>query len=275
MSLGIKYFLVDIGAPPELYSTISSFFYMLPFLRVENLETHYEDYIVMRNISFGLKYGEILLIIGGSGCGKSTLLKYLIGLIPSDPGHIFYQGIDFTLASSIQYEQISRQFGTLFQNGALWSSMTIAENIALPLKKHTSLSPDVIADMVSLKLALVGLESCQNLYPSEISGGMRKLAGLARAMILDPSILFFDEPSAGLDPISARHLDELILNINQSFGATIVIITHDLESIFTINGRVIFLDAETKSILADGPAKELRDHSDKEKIRKFLSFHSD
>jgi phospholipid/cholesterol/gamma-HCH transport system ATP-binding protein len=132
-----------------------------------------------------------------------------------------------------------------------------------------------MTDLVSLKLALVGLENYKDLYPSEISGGMRKLAGLARAMILDPHILFFDEPSAGLDPISARHLDDLILNINRSFGTTMVIVTHDLESIFKINSRVIFLDAETQSILADGPAKELRDHSDKEKIRQFLSFHSD
>ncbi|MDR2419957.1 MAG: ATP-binding cassette domain-containing protein [Puniceicoccales bacterium] len=247
----------------------------IPFLKVRNLETRYGQRVIMRNISFELKKGEICLIIGGSGCGKSTLLRYMIGLMTSPPGHIFYQGIDFALADPIQYEQISQQFGVLFQSGALWSAMTIAENVALPLKRHHPLHPDVMTDLVSLKLALVGLESYKDLYPSEISGGMRKLAGLARAMILDPNILFFDEPSAGLDPISARHLDDLILNINRSFGTTMVIVTHDLESIFKINSRVIFLDAETQSILADGLAKELRDHSDKEKIRKFLSFHSD
>jgi phospholipid/cholesterol/gamma-HCH transport system ATP-binding protein len=247
----------------------------VPFLKVQNLETRYGDRIIMRDISFQLKRGEICLVIGGSGCGKSTLLRYMIGLIAAPPGHIFYQGIDFALADPSQYEQISQQFGVLFQNGALWSAMTLAENVALPLKKHSSLSPDILADLVSLKLALVGLENYGELYPSEISGGMRKLAGLARAMILDPHILFFDEPSAGLDPMSARHLDDLILNINQSFGTTMVIVTHDLESIFKINSRVIFLDSETQSILADGPAKELRDHSAQEKIRQFLSFHSD
>ncbi|MDR2377332.1 MAG: ATP-binding cassette domain-containing protein, partial [Puniceicoccales bacterium] len=196
-------------------------------------------------------------------------------LLPTEAGHIFYQGIDFTLADGLQHEQLVRQFGVLFQSGALWSDMSLAENVALPLRKHTSLPPDAIADIVSLKLALVGLEKSQNLYPSEISGGMRKLAGLARAMALDPRILFFDEPSAGLDPISARHLDELILNINRSFGTTLVIVTHDLESIFAIDGRVLFLDAETQSVLADGPARELREHAPQEKIRQFLRFHSD
>ncbi|MDR3143822.1 MAG: ATP-binding cassette domain-containing protein [Puniceicoccales bacterium] len=247
----------------------------LPFLQVKDLETRYGERVVMRHISFELQAGEICLIIGGSGCGKSTLLRYLIGLLPSEAGHIFYQGIDFALADGPQHEQMVQQFGVLFQGGALWSDMSLAENVALPLQRHTSLPPDTIADIVSLKLALVGLEKSQHLYPSEISGGMRKLAGLARAMALDPRILFFDEPSAGLDPISARHLDELILNVNRSFGTTLVIVTHDLESIFKINGRVLFLDAETQSVLADGPARELREHAPQEKIRQFLRFHSD
>jgi len=247
----------------------------VPFLSVRGLDTRYGERLIMRDISFDLRRGEICLIIGGSGCGKSTLLRYLIGLIPAEPGHIFYQGIDFALADELQYGQIARQFGVLFQNGALWSAMTLAENVALPLRSQRALGPDAIADLVALKLALVGLEDSQNLYPSEISGGMRKLAGLARAMVLDPGILFFDEPSAGLDPLSARHLDDLILNIHQSFGTTLVIVTHDLESIFRIGGRVIFLDAETRTVLADGPARELRDHAPQEKIRQFLSFHSD
>ena len=199
--------------------------------------------------------------MGGSGCGKSTLLRHLIGLMPPAKGAVLYDGESFWTATPEDRERMMRRFGVLYQSGALWSSMTLAENVALPLGEYTDLSPREIREVVGLKLALVGLAGFEDFYPAEISGGMRKRAGLARAMALDPDILFFDEPSAGLDPLSSRRLDDLILELRDSLGATVVVVTHELASIFTIGDSGVFLDAETKTMLAVGNPTTLRDTS--------------
>jgi len=209
--------------------------------------------------------------MGGSGCGKSTLLRHLIGLMPLARGDVLIAGENFWKALPEDQERLKRRFGVLFQNGGLWSSMTLAENVALPLQQYTALSPSQIGEVVSLKLALVGLGGFEAFYPSEISGGMQKRAGLARAMALDPDILFFDEPSAGLDPISSRRLDELILELRDSLGATVVVVTHELASIFTIGTNSVFLDADTKTLMASGDPKVLRDASPDPKVREFLT----
>ncbi|MDR1255479.1 MAG: ATP-binding cassette domain-containing protein [Puniceicoccales bacterium] len=238
-----------------------------PKLEVKNLTTSYGSYVVMRNINFSVQSGEIFLVIGGSGCGKSTLLKYLIGLKECPAGKIFYDEIDVTK----NWESFCNKFGVLYQNGALWSSMTVAENIALLFSEYTELSKSDIEGIVNLKLSLVGLNGFGDFYPSQLSGGMKKRASLARAMALDPDILFLDEPSAGLDPISAARLDDLILKIRDTFGTTIVSITHDLESIFKIGDRAIYLDGESRSIIAEGRPSDLRDNSTCSKISNFLS----
>ncbi len=208
---------------------------------------------------------------GGSGCGKSTLLKYLIGLKEVEKGEIIYHGKSFSKASQKEQEEMQRTFGVLYQGGALWSSLTLAENVALPLEQYTSLPPKEILEIVSMKLALVSLKGFEEFYPSEISGGMRKRAGLARAMALDPALLFFDEPSAGLDPITSVRLDELILRLRDAFGTTIVVVTHELPSIYTIADTCIFLDAETKRMIAHGDPKELvKEGKSDPKVREFL-----
>ncbi|MDR2807095.1 MAG: ATP-binding cassette domain-containing protein [Puniceicoccales bacterium] len=237
-------------------------------LTVNHLSMAYGDYTVMRDLHFEVHPGEIFLIIGGSGCGKSTLLKYLIGIEKAPDHKIFYGSIDInTLTNS---ENIARKFGVLYQSGALWGDLTIAENIALPLTYYTNLSKKTIAELVAFKLSLVGLGGFEDFYPFEISGGMKKRAGLARAMILDPEFLFFDEPSAGLDPISSKRLDDLILEIRNCFGTTIIVVTHELASVFAIGDRAIYLDAKTKTALAIGTPQWLLHHSDP-KVRYFLS----
>jgi phospholipid/cholesterol/gamma-HCH transport system ATP-binding protein len=238
----------------------------IPKFEVRNLTMAYGSYVVMQNVSFSVKRGEIFLIIGGSGCGKSTLLKYLIGLKKYSPGKIFYDGVD---AFECQDELFSK-FGVLYQSGALWSSMTVAENITLLLSEYAILSKSDMDSLVELKLSLVGLSGFGDFYPSQLSGGMKKRAGLARAMALDPEILFLDEPSAGLDPISAARLDELILEIRETFGTTIVAVTHDLESIFNIGDRVIYFDAESKSVIASGRPSDLKSDPSS-KVSDFLS----
>lgn len=225
--------------------------------RIENLTMAYDDYVVMQDLNFSVKQGEIFFIMGGSGCGKSTLLRHMIGLLQPAKGSIFYKGEDFTNATIQQREKMLREFGVLYQGGALWSSMTLAENIMLPLKEFSKVSNAEAEDIVDLKLSLVGLRGFGGFYPSEISGGMAKRAGLARAIALDPLVLFFDEPSAGLDPISSHRLDELIMQMRDCLGATIIVVSHELASIFDIADRAIFLDAKTKRQLAIGNPHEL------------------
>jgi phospholipid/cholesterol/gamma-HCH transport system ATP-binding protein len=247
----------------------------VPRITIQNMTMAYGNFVIQRNLDFHIQPGEIFIIMGGSGCGKSTLLRHLIGLLRPALGDVLYDGASFWHASPEERERLMRRFGVLYQSGALWSSMTLAENVALPLGEYTDLSPRQIRNVVSLKLALVGLAGFEDFYPSEISGGMRKRAGLARAMALDPDILFFDEPSAGLDPISSRRLDDLILELRDSLGATVVVVTHELASIFAIGDKGVFLDAETKTMLAVGNPKTLRDASPEPKIRAFLTRGED
>lgn len=239
-------------------------------IRVEKLDMIFGSYVVQRNVSFQVAPGEIFVIMGGSGCGKSTLLKHMIGLVNPAGGDVLYDGESFRSASEERRAAMSRRFGILFQSGALWSSLTLAENVALPLTQYTTLKPGEIVEVVALKLALVGLRGFEEFYPSEISGGMRKRAGLARAMALDPDILFFDEPSAGLDPISSKRLDDLILELRDSLGATVIVVTHELPSIFAIADNSVFLDAETRTAIAYGNPRVLRDECPETKVREFL-----
>lgn len=226
-------------------------------ITVQNLTVSYGDFVLMRNISFTVNVGDVFIIMGGSGCGKSTLLRVLMGLKEPSNGTVHYGDTDFWSGSDEERQLTMRRAGVLFQGGALWSSMTLAENVSLPLQQYTTLSPSGIREQASLKLALAGLAGFEDYYPSEISGGMRKRAGIARALALDPAILFLDEPSAGLDPISARMLDDLILELRHSMNTTFVVVTHELASIFAIGNNSIFLDAQTRSIPAKGKPSEL------------------
>jgi phospholipid/cholesterol/gamma-HCH transport system ATP-binding protein len=237
---------------------------------VENLTLAYGDFLIQANLNFTIRRGDVFIIMGGSGCGKSTLLKSMIGLKSPNTGDISYNGVPFWSSEHRERETMKRSFGTTFQAGALWSSMTLAENIGLALQQYTDLSPAAIRDVAAYKLMLVGLAGFEDYYPSEISGGMMKRAGLARAMALDPQILFFDEPSAGLDPISAKLLDDLILELRDSLGTTVVIVTHELASIFAIGNNSVFLDPVTKTQLATGDPKELRDNHENLVVRNFL-----
>jgi phospholipid/cholesterol/gamma-HCH transport system ATP-binding protein len=239
-------------------------------IAVRHLTMAYGDYVLMRDLDFTVRRGEVFVVMGGSGCGKSTLLRHLIGLMEPVAGEVLYDGESFTHADPATRVRMLRRFGVLYQSGALFSSLTLAENVALPLEEFTALRPAEIREVAVLKLALVGLRGFEDFYPAEISGGMQKRAGLARAIALDPDILFFDEPSAGLDPISARRLDDLILELRDSLGATIVVVTHELASIFAIGTDSIFLDAESHTIVAHGPPRELRDHCEHPTVRRFL-----
>jgi phospholipid/cholesterol/gamma-HCH transport system ATP-binding protein len=242
-----------------------------PHITVRDLTMAYGDFVVMRDLNFSINDGDVFIIMGGSGSGKSTLLRHLIGLEEPAKGEIFYGEKNFTQADDGERQKILRRVGVLFQSGALWSSMTLAENIGLLLEDYTDLSAGEIREVASVKLALVGLKGFEDYYPSEISGGMQKRAGLARAMALDPEVLFFDEPLAGLDPVSARLLDELILELRDSLGATVVVVTHEVASILTIGNNSVFLDADTNSIIARGHPKELLAHSSDPKVRAFLT----
>jgi len=239
-------------------------------IAVRDVSVAYGDFVVQRDLNFTVRRGDVFIIMGGSGCGKSTLLKVMIGLKPPQHGDVYYEGMPFWGSDERSREQTRRRFGTLFQSGALWSSMTLSENVGLALKQYTSLSDAEIRDVAGYKLMLVGLAGFEDYYPSEISGGMKKRAGLARAMALDPEILFFDEPSAGLDPISAKLLDDLILELRDSLGTTVVAVTHELASIFAIGNNAVFLDAESKTQLATGDPRELRDHHPNATVRNFL-----
>jgi phospholipid/cholesterol/gamma-HCH transport system ATP-binding protein len=228
-----------------------------PHITVENLTMAYGSYVLQRDLTFTVNRGDIFIIMGGSGCGKSTLMRHLIGLKEPAKGRVLYGSTSFWDAEPEERDRMMQRFGVMYQGGALWSSMTLAENVALPLELYTTLKPDQIRKIASLKLALVGLAGFEDYYPSEISGGMKKRAGIARAMALDPDILFFDEPSAGLDPMSARLLDDLILELRESLGTTIVVVTHELASIFAIANNSVFIDAAEKTMIATGDPKRL------------------
>ena len=240
-------------------------------ITAKNLSVGYGEKIIIKNASFEVKNNDIFIIMGGSGCGKSTMLKVLTGLMPPIRGEFFINDINYCRANDDTKLEIMKKIGILYQSGGLFSSMTLAENVALPLQKYSSYSPKTIDDLVNLKLALVGLNGYNDYYPSEISGGMKKRAGLARALALDPEIVFFDEPSAGLDPLSSARLDNLMKEINQNLGTTLVVVTHELQSIFNIATNSIFLSGETKTIEAYGNPNDLLKNPPNENVFNFLT----
>jgi len=242
-----------------------------PHITVRDLTMAYGDFVVMHDLNFTIKRGDVFIIMGGSGCGKSTMMTILIGLKSPAKGQVLYLDVNFWESDPETRDTIIRRAGVMYQSGALWSSMTLKENVALPLETYTDLSPGQIRDVVKMKLALVGLAGFGEFYPSEISGGMQKRAGIARAMALDPEILFFDEPSAGLDPVSARRLDDLILQLRESLGTTMVVVTHELASIFTIGNNSVFLDASKRTMTATGNPKELLAETKDPTLRMFLT----
>ncbi len=251
---------MDNNKPPEK-----------PVIEAVGLNIGFGDVVIMRDLTFSVRKGDIFIIMGVSGCGKSTLLKSMIGLQEPLAGKVIYDGVSFWDADAAAQLAIMRRFGVLYQGGALWSSLTLAENVALPLELYTELSPSQAGEIVEFKLALVGLSGYEDFYPSEISGGMRKRAGLARAMALDPDILFFDEPSAGLDPLTARLLDDLILQLCATLGSTVVMVTHELASIFAVGNNSIFLDARAKTMIASGDPKQLLKQSSDPRVYEFLT----
>jgi phospholipid/cholesterol/gamma-HCH transport system ATP-binding protein len=242
-----------------------------PQITVQGLTLAYGSFVVMRDLSFTVDRGAIFFIMGGSGSGKSTVMRALIGLELPSAGAIFYDGDDFLLQDDAHRELTLRRFGVLYQSSGLFSSMTVAENVGLPLGEFTDLSPRDIREVASVKLSLVGLAGFEDFYPGQLSGGMQKRAGLARAMALDPEILFLDEPSAGLDPISSRRLDELIVELRDSLRTTFVIVSHELASILAVGDASIFLDPTVRSSSAGGPPRELLAHPPHERIREFLT----
>lgn len=240
-------------------------------IQVRGLTMAYGDFVLQRDLNFTINRGDIFVIMGGSGSGKSTLLNHLLGLNPPAKGQVLFEGHSLWDATPEERDLILRRVGVLYQSGALWSSMTLEENIALPLGEYTNLSERQIRELVGFKLALVGLSGFEDYFPSQISGGMRKRAGLARAMALDPEILFFDEPSAGLDPITAKRLDDLILDLRATLGATVVVVTHELDSIFAIGTNSVFLDIERRTQTALGDPKRLRDECPDPTVHSFLT----
>jgi phospholipid/cholesterol/gamma-HCH transport system ATP-binding protein len=242
-----------------------------PHITIRDLTMAYGSFVVQRDLTFTVNRGDIFIIMGGSGCGKSTLLRNMVGLVKPAAGEVYYGQVSFWESGPEVRDALMKNIGILYQSGALWSSMTLAENIALPLQTYTNLKASQIREIVSLKLALVGLSGFEDYYPSEISGGMRKRAGLARAMAMDPEILFFDEPSAGLDPVSAHLLDELILELRESLGATVIVVTHELASIFAIGNNSVFLDPDTKTMRAVGDPNQLLAESTDPVIQRFLT----
>jgi phospholipid/cholesterol/gamma-HCH transport system ATP-binding protein len=239
-------------------------------LEVENLNLAYGNYQVLEKVSFSADRGKCMVVMGGSGCGKSTLLKSMVGLLMPKSGRILVDSMDLWKGNEGEKSLILRKYGVLFQGGALWSGMNLVENVSLPIQTHTDLNEAEIEDLARYKLNLVGLSGYGDFFPSQLSGGMKKRAGLARAMALDPDILFLDEPSAGLDPLNSHRLDNLINELKESLGVTFVVVTHELASIFEIADDSIFLDAETKSLLAKGKPSQLVSNCEHERVRGFL-----
>lgn len=242
-----------------------------PVIRVRNLTCGYDDTVVVRNVSFDVHPGEVFVILGGSGCGKSTLLKNMIGLYQPMEGQVFYGDDEFTTASEADRERIIRRFGVMYQMGALFGSMSLLQNVMLPLEEFTDLPRQAMDMVAKSKLAMVNLENSLYKMPAALSGGMKKRAAIARAMALDPEIVFLDEPGAGLDPVSSAELDDLVLNLARTLGITFVIVSHELESIYKTADRVIMLDKEVKSVVAEGDPRELRDTSENVIVKRF--FH--
>ena len=242
-----------------------------PPIEVRGLELSHGSLVLMRNLNFQVRRGEVFVIMGGSGCGKSTLLRQMMGLKPTLTGDILYEGRSLVQASPAERLELTRKFGVLFQGSALWGAMTVAENVALPLEQHTNLSAAQVRELVGLKLSWVGLRDFAAFYPAQLSGGMARRAGLARALALDPEILFFDEPSAGLDPVTAQRLDELILQLRDNLGTTVVVVTHELTSIFRIADRAVFLNLQARAMTALGPPQQLRREAEDPAVREFLS----
>jgi phospholipid/cholesterol/gamma-HCH transport system ATP-binding protein len=242
-----------------------------PLIKVEELEARYGDTPVLKSINFEIQRGELLAIIGGSGCGKTTLLRHLVGLIPPAGGRISIDGYDITTGDDAVFQLALRKIGILFQGGALFGSMTLAENVALPIQEYTDLSPEAVNTLVRMKLCSVDLGGYEQHLPSQLSGGMIKRAALARALALNPEILFLDEPTAGLDPVTSAEIEDLILRINHSLGTTVVIVTHSLNIIFKVAHRVIMLDKSVKGIVAQGNPNELKDKSPEPIVRQFFN----
>lgn len=240
-------------------------------IEVKNLDIGYGSRVIMRDLNFSIRRGEIIVVAGGSGCGKSTLIKHLFGLVPPIKGDILIDNKSLIKADEKEKAAMLRRTGVMFQGGALFGSDTLLENVMLPLTEYTDFSPELIERVARLKLSLVNLSGFEHFLPSEISGGMKKRAALARAMALDPEILFFDEPSAGLDPRSSASLDQLILNLNAGLGTTMIIVTHELDSIFTVADRVLYLDVVTKTMTAFAPPQELKEDRSNETVWNFFN----
>jgi phospholipid/cholesterol/gamma-HCH transport system ATP-binding protein len=240
-------------------------------IEVRDLTAAYGKLVIQQDLNFEIRRGQVFIVMGGSGCGKTTLLRHMVGLMRPARGDVFYDGQSFWCCSDNDRQKMMRKYGVMYQNGALWSSMTLVENVGLALEQFTDLGPSEIRDIASFKLALVGLAGFEDFHPPEISGGMRKRVGVARAMALDPEILFFDEPSAGLDPVSARRLDDLLLELRDSLGTTMVVVTHELPSILAIGDDSVFLDQDARTMLATGKPTELLETSTDPRIRRFLT----
>ncbi|MDY6793389.1 MAG: ATP-binding cassette domain-containing protein [Thermodesulfobacteriota bacterium] len=240
-------------------------------IKVRKLTARYGEDVILHDVSFDVFAGEVLVILGGSGCGKSTLLRHMIGLNEPFSGNVWIDGADITSDDEASLHHALTKIGVLFQGSALFGSMTIEENVGLPIEEYSGLAPDAVHSLVGMKLDMVNLRGYENHMPAELSGGMKKRAGLARAMALNPKILFLDEPSAGLDPVTSAEIDELILHINKSIGTTMVIVTHELDSIFGVAQRVIMLDKSSQGIIAEGDPAYLRDHSQIPIVRQFFN----